>query len=69
MHVTIRTEEEDVLFSTRGQDGGNGQALAFMLNEGQRAPRAWEIVNGGTHGLGRVCINIQKIFSVYISKG
>ena len=47
MHVTVRTEEEEVLFSTRGQDGGAGQALAFVLGEGQRAPRAWEIVLTG----------------------
>ena len=47
MHVTVRTEEEEVLFSTRGQDGGAGQALAFVLGEGQRAPRAWEIVLAG----------------------
>ena len=36
-----------MLYSTRGQDGGNGHALAFVLNGGQRAPRAWEIVLGG----------------------
>ena len=36
-----------MLFSTRGQDGGAGQAMALVLGEGQRAPRAWEIVLTG----------------------
>ncbi|GAX74288.1 hypothetical protein CEUSTIGMA_g1737.t1 [Chlamydomonas eustigma] len=43
VHVTVRTEEDDVLYSTRSQEGGNGQALAFLIEAGKRAPRAWEI--------------------------
>ncbi len=44
VHVTVRTEDgEEVLYSTRGQDGGNGQAMAFIVEAGKRAPRAWEI--------------------------
>jgi hypothetical protein len=44
VHVTVRPEEDDaVFFSTRGQEGGNGQPLALMIEKGLRGPRAWEI--------------------------
>lgn len=44
VHVTVRPEEDDrVFYSTRGQEGGNGQPLALMIEKGLRGPRAWEI--------------------------
>ncbi len=43
VHVTVRSEEEDLLYSTRSQYGGNGQPLVFMIEKGLRPPRAWEI--------------------------
>jgi len=43
VHVTVRTDDQQVCFSTHASEGGNGQPIAFMIEKGQRAPRAWEI--------------------------
>lgn len=50
VHVTVRTEDDDIVYSTRSEHGGNGQALAFVLEKGKRAPRGWEIVLKGRDG-------------------
>lgn len=47
IHVSVRDESEHVCFSTRTQHGGTGQPIAFMVEAGQRAPRAWEIAVKG----------------------
>lgn len=52
VHVTVRTEDEDIVYSTRSEHGGNGQALAFVLEKGKRAPRGWEIVLKGREATG-----------------
>lgn len=51
MHYSIKSSDSgadaEVLFSTRSSEGGAGAPLAFMLEKGVRAPRAWEIALAG----------------------
>ncbi len=51
MHVSVgpADDPEDVLYSTRAEAGGSGQPLAFLLQKGARAPRAWEIALSGKY--------------------
>lgn len=37
----------EVLYSTRSDENGSGQPLAFQMEKGVRAPRSWEIVLKG----------------------
>lgn len=50
VHITIRAPEEgeaaadaSVVHSTKAEEGGPGQPLAFRLGKGWRAPRSWEL--------------------------
>jgi hypothetical protein len=45
VHVSISKEadEDDLLWSTKAEEGGSGGPLAFLMEKGARAPRAWEI--------------------------
>lgn len=44
VHVrTLAQNGDEVLHSTRAEDGGSGQPLAFRLCKGWRAPRGWEL--------------------------
>lgn len=45
VHVSIAdpAQDDDVLWSTRADEGGSGAPLAFLMEKGARAPRAWEI--------------------------
>jgi hypothetical protein len=45
VHVSITdgADEDDLLWSTRANEGGSGAPLAFLIEKGARAPRAWEI--------------------------
>ncbi|KAG1666907.1 hypothetical protein FOA52_005967 [Chlamydomonas sp. UWO 241] len=47
VHMTVRTDVGAVLWSTRTQERGSGQPLAFMIEKGQRAPRSWEVAVKG----------------------
>jgi hypothetical protein len=58
VHVTIRAPEEDeaaadaaVVYSTKSEEGGPGQPLAFRLGKGWRAPRSWELALAGEASL------------------
>eukprot|EP00879_Flechtneria_rotunda_P002973 GHRR01003190.1.p1 GENE.GHRR01003190.1~~GHRR01003190.1.p1 ORF type:complete len:634 (+),score=228.22 GHRR01003190.1:2740-4641(+) len=51
VHYSVCNAEGDLLYSTQAGDGGSGQPLAFLLEKGQRAPRAWELaLQGMTQG-------------------
>jgi hypothetical protein len=39
--------KEEVLWSTRAEEGGSGQPIAFAFEKGTRPPRAWEIALKG----------------------
>ncbi|KXZ48761.1 hypothetical protein GPECTOR_25g345 [Gonium pectorale] len=43
IHYSIRDQEDDLLYSTRSEEGGSGQAFAFLMEKGLRVPRGWEI--------------------------
>ncbi|GFR52572.1 hypothetical protein Agub_g15164 [Astrephomene gubernaculifera] len=43
IHYSIRDTQDELLFSTRSEEGGAGQAFAFLLEKGVRVPRGWEI--------------------------
>ncbi len=48
IQYSIRDLEDDLLYSTRSEEGGTGQAFAFLLEQGVRVPRGWEIaIKGG----------------------
>lgn len=48
VHVDISNAEDDALWSSRASEGGSGAPLAFLIEKGPRAPRAWEITLKGT---------------------
>uniref|UniRef100_A0A7S3VGN7 peptidylprolyl isomerase n=1 Tax=Dunaliella tertiolecta TaxID=3047 RepID=A0A7S3VGN7_DUNTE len=39
----LSDQKEEVLWTTRADEGGSGQPLAFALEKGIRPPRAWEV--------------------------
>ncbi|KAF5841516.1 hypothetical protein DUNSADRAFT_12444, partial [Dunaliella salina] len=41
--VELSEHKEEVLWTTRADEGGSGQPLAFALEKGIRPPRAWEV--------------------------
>lgn len=47
VQYSIRTADDDLLYSTRSDEGGPGEAFAFLLEKGVRVPRAWEIAVKG----------------------
>eukprot|EP00198_Chlamydomonas_reinhardtii_P000593 XP_001689928.1 peptidyl-prolyl cis-trans isomerase, FKBP-type [Chlamydomonas reinhardtii] len=47
IQYSIRDLEDDLLYSTRSEEGGSGQAYAFLLERGVRVPRGWEIAIQG----------------------
>ena len=48
----VALHKEDMLWSTRADEGGSGQPMAFALEKGTRPPRAWEVALKGV----RVCV-------------
>lgn len=52
IHVGISNDEDDLLWSTRAEEGGSGQAFAFLLEKGRRVPRAWEVAVKGQCSVG-----------------
>eukprot|EP00798_Chlamydomonas_sp_ICE-L_P005152 gene5152-34966_t len=47
VHFSVIEGDDDILYSTRAEDGGTGHPLAFIMEKGRRAPRGWEIALGG----------------------
>jgi hypothetical protein len=47
VHYSIRNVEDELLYSTRSDEGGSGQAFAFVMEKGLRVPRGWELVLRG----------------------
>ncbi|GLI61315.1 hypothetical protein VaNZ11_003671 [Volvox africanus] len=43
IHYSIRNLEDELLYSTRSDEGGSGQAFAFLMEKGVRVPRGWEL--------------------------
>lgn len=43
----LSVQKQDVLWSTRSDEGGSGQPMAFTFEKGTRPPRAWEIALKG----------------------
>eukprot|EP00884_Botryococcus_braunii_P003072 jgi/Botrbrau1/12766/Bobra.0238s0005.1 len=42
-HLSIKTEDGDVLQTTRLDEDGSGVPCAFVIGKGLRAPRGWEL--------------------------
>lgn len=47
IQYSIRDLEDDLLYTTRSEEGGSGQAFAFLVEKGVRVPRSWEIAIKG----------------------
>ncbi|GIM00169.1 hypothetical protein Vretimale_5329 [Volvox reticuliferus] len=43
IHYSIRDLEDELLYSTRSDEGGSGQAFALLMEKGIRVPRGWEL--------------------------
>ncbi|KAG2493708.1 hypothetical protein HYH03_008222 [Edaphochlamys debaryana] len=43
IQYSIRDLEDELLYTTRSEEGGSGQAFAFLMEKGVRVPRGWEV--------------------------
>lgn len=58
IHYSVISEEDDILYSTRSEEGGPGHAFAFTLEKGCRGPRGWEVALKGEQHLIKSCVPV-----------